>query len=102
MLCDNCLNYFINKLHPSDLVILEYLNNKEAYTPQFSISTKFIQKDTELSIHHTQNALLRLETLGMIDQARGHRSNKYFITKCGRKALSFIQLKIEDISKEVY
>lgn len=98
MICSNCLEYLINKLGQHDLIVLEYLKDNGAVTPQFSLSRKTIQDNTELSIHITVGCLHRLGMLDLIGEARHSRATKYHITEKGINALLIIENKIQKLT----
>lgn len=71
------------KLRSDDLLILQYLHENEATTPQFSFSKDHIQKETEMTSARTSNSLIRLEVACLIDRQAFQKPQKFFITDSG-------------------
>lgn len=75
------------KLRPDDLIILNFLAENEATTPQFSFSKDHIQKETEMTSARTANALIRLEVACLVDRQAFQKPQKFFITENGLEML---------------
>lgn len=75
------------KLRQDDLVILNYLNENEASTPQFSFSKDHIQKETEMTSARTSNSLIRLEVACLVDRQAFQKPQKFFITDSGMEMI---------------
>lgn len=97
-MCKQCTEYFVNKLQQSDLIVLEYLKQNGAVTPQFSLSRQTIQDENDLTIHIAVSCLHRLSLLDMIGEARSNRATKYHITELGINALSIIENRVKQLT----
>lgn len=75
------------KLRSDDLIILQYLYDNDATTPQFSFSKDHIQKETSMTSARTSNALIRLEVACLIDRQAFQKPQKFFITESGIEML---------------
>ena len=75
------------KLRQDDLLILNYLLENNANTPQFSFSKDHIQKEVNLTSARTANSLIRLEVACLIDRQAFQKPQKFYITKSGNKML---------------
>lgn len=94
MLCEGCLDKFVDKLLQEDIKVLEYLEKSNAAIPQCSISRSKIKEETKLSVYKCYTSLDRLECLDMVGQQSRSKSNKYFITNSGKYALASIDKKM--------
>lgn len=76
-----------NKLRSDDLLILQYLSENNADSPQFSFSKDNIQKETNLTSARTANSLIRLEVACLIDRQAFQKPQKFYITGSGKEML---------------
>lgn len=92
MFCISCLKSVTSKLQPDDLVVLEYLKEQQAITPQFALSKKHLMNELNLTIHKITESLHRLDILDMT--GFNQKTHKYFITDLGIKAIQIFEDKI--------
>jgi hypothetical protein len=94
MICDSCLSFFIEKLLPEDIIILEFLYEEKANMPQCSMSRNHIKYSCNLSEYKCYTALDRLEILGMIEKSNKTKTSRYWINNLGEKTLNIIRHKM--------
>ena len=63
----------------------------------FLISKSIIKRDSSLSDYKCYTALDRLELFDFVGQVGKSKSNKYFITDDGKRALSLVEQKMGDV-----
>lgn len=94
MFCTDCLRNIAENLMPNDIFILEYLNNKGANIPQYTVSRKIIKDDLKMTEHECYSSIARLECLSMIDRLVGTKSSRYFVTEVGQKSIGILENKL--------
>lgn len=98
MLCRSCLEKATNKLLSDEIVILEYLLEKEAVLTQCAISRQIIRDDLDLTSHICYTAIGRLECFDMIEKQPRSKSSKFFITESGKQAIAILNNKFQEVN----
>lgn len=95
MLCDDCMmNFVLPRLREDDIVVLQYLYNENANLPQVAHHKDTIMKKTELSRFCNMMAIARLEGYNLIALQPWSKSNNYYITEHGVRALTILSEKM--------
>lgn len=89
-------DYISSKLTLDEMLILGYLNDKQANTAFKSVKRKQILEEIKLTMSRFRNALLKLDASGFIETVTGTKEHRIYVTEYGQMALSK-QLQEEEI-----
>lgn len=90
MWCNDCIHNLISKLTPNDIYVLYKLADKS--TVQTGESKNEIFKDLKdvMSAFQLQQALMRMDLIGLVDSQRQGRVIHYHITNNGSAVLQIL------------
>lgn len=93
MFCNQCTINIIEKLTPNDIYLLHEL--QERNTPQTGKTRKEILNSLKesMSVFQLQQAIMRMELLGLVGSQKQGISRCYHITESGIYALSYLDSK---------
>ncbi|NLZ52087.1 MAG: hypothetical protein GX892_02880 [Thermoanaerobacteraceae bacterium] len=89
-LCSNCISEVLDKLTPNDIYLLHEL--KERTTAQLGDTRQGILERLSkvMSVFQLQQALIRMELLGLIGKQRYGKTMHYYITDSGLLVLEIL------------
>ena len=99
-MCSDCLEKIVNNVSQSEILLLDYMNQKKMFNAQLSSDALKLASEVKgMSRYKIDIALKRMEIVGFIDCVK-FGSIKYYITKTGRTFIKMYKSYITESANE--